>query len=195
MRKMICCEACGTATSDYDIVNYASVGKGSRKLCNWCYNTDVASMLGLDEFGDCRLKPISILDCTGENHEFHFRMLLRGERVEVAAFELEDDVPAGHRFQLLGGVEDNILALVGRLVERIRRHLAVKYLLQDEGGLRIAHQTVCGRIEWDDEALEARVPMLVIDGRKVSWEQFGRMLMTFEGWQFRMKIVDASVEV
>jgi hypothetical protein len=27
--------------------------------------------------------------------------------------------------------------------------------------------------------------MLVIDGREVSWEQFGQMLMTFEGWQFK----------
>ena len=37
--------------------------------------------------------------------------------------------------------------------------------------------------------------MLVIDGREVSWEEFGRMLMTFEGWQFRMEIRDRSEEV
>jgi hypothetical protein len=37
--------------------------------------------------------------------------------------------------------------------------------------------------------------MLVIDGREVSWEEFGRMLMTFEGWQSRMEIRDRSEEV
>jgi hypothetical protein len=36
--------------------------------------------------------------------------------------------------------------------------------------------------------------MLVIDGRQVSWEEFGRMHMTFEGWQFRMDIRDRSEE-
>jgi len=39
------------------------------------------------------------------------------------------------------------------------------------------------------------MPLLVIDGREVSWEEFGRMLMTFEGWQFRMEIGDPSEEV
>jgi hypothetical protein len=37
--------------------------------------------------------------------------------------------------------------------------------------------------------------MLVIDGWEVSWEEFGRMLMTFEGWHFRMEIRDRSEEV
>jgi hypothetical protein len=39
------------------------------------------------------------------------------------------------------------------------------------------------------------MPVLVIDGRDVSWEELGRMLMTFEGWQFRMEIRDRSEEV
>lgn len=37
--------------------------------------------------------------------------------------------------------------------------------------------------------------MLVIDGREVNWEQFGQMLMTFEGWQFKFAIKDPSEEV
>jgi hypothetical protein len=37
--------------------------------------------------------------------------------------------------------------------------------------------------------------MLVIDGRQVTWEQFGRMLMTFEGWQFKLEIKDPTEEV
>lgn len=36
------------------------------------------------------------------------------------------------------------------------------------------------------------LPMLVIDGRDVSWEEFGRMLMTFGGFQFKLEIVDKS---
>ncbi len=40
-----------------------------------------------------------------------------------------------------------------------------------------------------------RRPLLVIDGREISWEAFGRMLMTFGGWQFQMEIGDLSEEV
>jgi hypothetical protein len=34
--------------------------------------------------------------------------------------------------------------------------------------------------------------MLVIDGREISWQQFGRMMMGFEGWQFKLEIRDRS---
>jgi hypothetical protein len=52
---------------------------------------------------------------------------------------------------------------------------------------------VRGRIEWDQDE-DGRVPLLVIDGRGITWDQFGRMLMTFEGWQFKLEILDNSEE-
>ena len=33
---------------------------------------------------------------------------------------------------------------------------------------------------------------LDVDGREISWDDFGRMLMTFEGWQLKMEIRDNS---
>jgi len=76
----------------------------------------------------------------------------------------------------------------------MRRSLSVKHLVQSEHGLQIADQTVRARIE-SDQTTDERMPLLVIDGRDVSWEEFGRMLMTFEGWQFRLEIGDRSDEV
>ena len=35
---------------------------------------------------------------------------------------------------------------------------------------------------------DGRVPLLVIDGQEVAWDELGRMLMSFEGWQFRLAI-------
>ena len=32
------------------------------------------------------------------------------------------------------------------------------------------------------------MPLLVIDGREITWEEFGRMLMAFEGWQFKTDV-------
>jgi hypothetical protein len=56
------------------------------------------------------------------------------------------------------------------------------------------HLDTLRRIEWD-ETQPGRVPLLVIDGREVSWDEVGRMLMSFEGWQFRLEIRDRSEEV
>ena len=81
-------------------------------------------------------------------------------------------------------------------MERIRRTLATKYLEEGQGGLQIKDMEVKGTIEADmsDESdlWGSRMPMLVIDGRDVSWEEFGQMLMTFEGFQFKLEIVDKS---
>ena len=71
--------------------------------------------------------------------------------------------------------------MLGKLVEKMRRALSIKHLEDDELGLPIAeHLTVRGLIEWD-EARDGHVPLLLIDGRKITWEAFGRLLMSFEG--------------
>jgi hypothetical protein len=52
---------------------------------------------------------------------------------------------------------------------------------------------VQGRIGWD-AAQDGRIPLLVVDGREITWEEFGRMMLTREGWQFRLEIRDKSEE-
>ena len=193
---MIACEGCGTAVPGYDVVNYGSTGQGYRELCTGCFNAEVARILGLESFENVRLHPVAMTDCAGERHEFHFRMRLLGsiEGVALDAFELKDGAPSGYQFQMLGKPDEDPLKLLGRLIERMRRSLSVKHLVRSEHGTQIADQTVCGRIEWD-ESEDGRVPLLVIDGQEVLWDELGRMLMSFEGWQFRVAICDRSEEV
>jgi hypothetical protein len=192
--SMVCCEACGTAVPAYDVVDYGSIEQGYRELCNRCFNAEVASALGLERFENVRLHPVVMADCAGERHEFHFRMRLLGSMAVLDAFELTAGAPGGYQFQILGKSDDEPLSLLGRLIERMRRSLSVKHLVRSEHGTQIADRTVCGRIEWD-ESEDGRVPLLVIDGQEVSWDEFGRMLMSFEGWQFRVAIRDRSEEV
>jgi hypothetical protein len=61
-------------------------------------------------------------------------------------------------------------------------------------GLHIADSTVRGRITWDEHG-DDRLPMLVIDGKEISWIQFGRIIAGLEGWQFRLEIRDRSEEI
>ena len=121
-------------------------------------------------------------------------MRLLGSVTALDAFELQAGGPGGYQFQILGEPEDEPLSLLGRLMERMRRSLSVKYLMASEHGTQIADFTAVGSIEWD-QFQDGRVPQLVIDGQNVSWDELGRMLMSFEGWQFRLAICDRSEEV
>jgi hypothetical protein len=163
-------------------------------LCSHCCNAEIARAGGLEHFDNVRFDPVVMTDGAGQAHTFHFRVRLLGEKVALDAFEIMDDLPAGYPFQMLGDVEDDLLALLGRLIERIRRRLSVRDLEQTDLGLQIAGQSVRGHIGWDDDT-DGLLPLLVIDGQEVSWEQFGRMLMSFEGWQFRLEIRDRSKDV
>lgn len=102
----------------------------------------------------------------------------------------------GYQFEVHGDPQGEPIVLLGRLFGKIRRGLSLKYLEEDDLGLHIAEDKdlVCGRIT-SDEGYDARMPLLVIDGREVTWEAFGRMLMTFEGWRFKVEIRDRGEEI
>jgi len=171
------------------------MNRGYRQLCSRCFNAELAKLGGLNKFEHVQFEPVTLTDTRGETHEFHFRTHLFGTGVCLEAFELRDGYPAGYRFQVIGDPEDELLTLLGRLIEKMRRALSLKHVEDGELGLQIAeHQIVRGLIEWD-EAYDGRVPLLVIDGREITWEEFGRMLMTFEGWQFKLEIRDMSEEL
>jgi hypothetical protein len=120
---------------------------------------------------------------------------LFGTGVALDGFELCDGHPAGYQFQIIGDPEEDLLVLVGRLIERIRRGLSVKHLRNGTYGLQIAdHRVVRGKIEWGDSE-DGSVPQLNVDGREITWQEFGRMLMSFEGWQFKLEIRDKSEDL
>ena len=190
------CATCQALRPGYDIVSSGSVKGGYRQLCSRCHNSEVALADGLVGFEDARFDPVSLPDSTGQAHEFHFRTNLFGPGMAIDAFELRDGQRAGYSFQIIGDPQEDLLVLFGRLIEKMRRALALKHLVRGEGGqLRIAdYFVVRARIGWD-EAEQGRTPMLVIDGREIDWDEFGRMLMTFEGWQFKLNIADKSEEL
>jgi hypothetical protein len=189
------CESCGQSTPAYDIVNYGSMEGGYKRLCGRCFNSAVAKLAGLKSFEHVRFEPIGMTDARGSSHDFHFRAHLFGSGVALDAFELRDGNPDGYQFQVIGDPEDDLLALLGRLVEKMRRALAVTHVEDGEFGLQVnAGLTVRGRIDCDLDA-DDRMPVVVIDGRNVSWAELGSMVMRFEGWQFKLEFRDRSEEL
>jgi hypothetical protein len=185
------CEVCHEDTPGYDAINYGSMEHGYRLLCSRCFNAEVAKLYGLEGFENLRLEPVGIADRTGTVHQFHFRPRLMGDIVALDAFELRDGNPSGYKFMSVGDPEGELFSLLGQLIQKIRRMLSVRHIEDGEHGLQIIDQTVRGRIEWD-EATDGETPLVIVDGREISWEALGRRMMTFEGWQFKLEIRDSS---
>lgn len=188
------CEQCARPIAAWDAIHYGSTERGSRLLCSQCFNAEVAKQNGLADFENVRLEPVRMVDCAGEEHQFHFQMRLLGDMIVLDAFELQDELRSGYEFRIIGAPEDDVLTLLGRLVGKMRRGLSVKHLTVDNHQPRIIDQTVRGQIS-SDMSGPGDVPLVVVDGKEIAWDDFGRMLLAFEGWQFRFDIADRADEL
>lgn len=188
------CEGCGEEAHGYEITHYGSMDEGYRQLCSHCFSAEVAKVCGVDNFDSTRLQPIEISDCAGESHQFHFVTKLLGNMVTLDAFEVQEGNRAGYQFQLIGDPGEDMFAMLGRMVGRMRKALSVKHITDNGHGLQVADMTVRGRIECDYSEGGYPTPSIVVDVREISWESFGRMLGAFEGWQFKLEIIDRSDE-
>lgn len=100
----------------------------------------------------------------------------------------------GFKFGVLGDHDADVPMLVSAVRARAEAEMSRCYLEPDPGGSgwTLAGEDVSGRLEWDPDGGPYRV---VIDGRSLSWEEFGLALGSFEGWRFRMVIEDRSADV
>lgn len=75
---------------------------------------------------------------------------------------------------------------LGRIRGRIEKTLATRHIEQREpGNFQATHRTVRGRISYSDGEVA-----FVIDGQLLTLQQFGKMVETFEGFEFRLDIRD-----
>jgi hypothetical protein len=135
--------------------------------------------------------PVTMYDLDGVLHTFSFRTLLLPTHITIEAIEAAG-WRRGYAFQVVGSVDDDIQDLFSRLCGQMDKALCMKYIEDHPDGPRISSKGVVrGRIAWDEEAQES-LPMMVIDGRDVRWMDFGRMVASFNGSNFRMEICDGS---
>jgi hypothetical protein len=187
------CSGCKKEVSSYDGVNITT-GSNSRFLCSRCYNESISKEFGLD-FDHISFQPMTLTDKDGVDYTFHFQTRLFGDNVNIQALEIKKGEPKGYEFSEHGDVKDDLFGIFAKLVDRLRRELERKHI--EPGNLlryQITNQnTVRGRIAWDEET-DGETPCLIIDGKELSWLEFGRMLMTYEGFHFKLDIFEGSEE-
>jgi hypothetical protein len=92
------------------------------------------------------------------------------------------------------GHEMEAIEIQGGRPRRMREGLATKHVQHGRFGWQLAKgQRLTARIDADLES-DQRLPILVIDGKELSWSQVGHMLMTFEGFTVDMLVRD-TIEV
>ena len=151
------------------------------------------------DFEHVELDPVILKDPEGVDHKFHFTVRHLGDRVAIEAFEIKEGQKGGYEFSHIGDLDEEIFNLFAKLVERILMGLHRKHIewsditkswqiTEDD----IVLGTITCDLESDDDY--GHPPLIVIDGKEISWKDFGRMLMTYEGFNFKLEIFDRSDE-
>jgi hypothetical protein len=179
------CGACGKMLGSFESITVAGVGD----RCYPCFNREMADRLSVD-FDSTPLQPIVVPDLDGTPHTFQIRSMLVATGHEMEALEITNDGQLGYCFRVLGELEIEAWELFSKLYESMRREMSKRCVECTERGWQIAaDQHVRGRIEWDPET-NGELPLIVIDGKPFTWEQVGRMLMTFEGFTLDARVED-----
>jgi hypothetical protein len=189
------CESCGVAPRPFDSVNYGSEGTPSRLLCGRCFNLEVARLEGLVDFEHIDFEPLTMSDAHGRAHVFQFRTHLFAAGIAIDAIEFNEDQSEGYCFKVIGPEEGDLFELLAQLVIKMRRGLATSHLEDGRHGLQISDPGIVrARIDSDPDG-ETDMPVVVIDGRNISWDEFGRMVATYMGFQFKLELHDLSDEI
>jgi hypothetical protein len=118
-----------------------------------------------------------------------YRVLRTPGGIEVVAEEDDRAVDDGYRMVLLGAHAD-VGSLFEQLRRMVRKAISRQYLeraTHRDGWIMRGKEEVQGRLVWRDERPGYDV---VVDGRRLSWEEFGAVLEPFEGWTFRLSMRD-----
>ncbi len=184
------CSACGAHVLPYDGVS-VTYNEGTRFMCSRCYNESMAEYRGLD-YEHISFDPLTIQDLDGKPHTFDFRPHIFGDQLSLEAFEAESD--EGYEFSVIADAEQDLLTTFQTLFERIRRGLGRRHIEPEGGGYRITQDDVVRGQITDDPHSSEQMPLLIIDGKPIAWEELGRMVAPNTGFRFKLEIFDRSEE-
>jgi hypothetical protein len=125
-------------------------------------------------------------DCSGQTR--HFVITYYPVRLGFGVHAEEEGKDGQGYFFREFDAASPYLAL-GRVRGRIETALATRHIERSEqpepGGFQMTHRTVRGRVSYSQNEVA-----FIIDGQLLTLQQFGKMIETFEGFEFRLDIQD-----
>lgn len=184
------CQTCGKTDSKYHL----TLGDGtSVELCSECFNRRISQELDL-QVEEIPPHEVTIKDGKGKPHTFQVLQLLVPSGISLEAEERGQRTSPGYQFSVLGDLDSDVQQLYTQLVDKVTRGISRKYIRRRNHGLEIIDDRVVGTIAYDEHQ-DSRIPLVIVDGKRYTWDQLGQMLMKFESFQFKLDIVDPSDDV
>lgn len=164
-------------------------------LCDRCLNERISVQTGWPRLPDPP-GPEEVVAGDGRRIPFRYRLTWAPSGVLGAEAEQVGVEPGdGYHYQVLGEHREDPAVVLARLRSRVRDEVGRAYLEPADAapGWHLADFDVAGRVTWSGDG-SVPEPSVVIDGRPFDWATFGRMVATFEGWEFSMRFSDGSSE-
>ena len=182
------CGLCRKILRAHDSISIAGVGA----RCYRCFNDETADQLGVD-FDNTAMPPFAVTDVDGVRHRFEIRSMLVPTGHAMYGREIgRPGATGGSRFEILGAPEADARDRSLVCASESAKGLSVRHVEETEHGWQLTQpQRLRGVIEWDPETSGER-PLLIVDGRPFTWDQVGRMLMTFEGFTLDAAVQDTT---
>lgn len=156
----------------------------STPLCDRCHDARISEATGWPRLPEPP-PPETIVGPDGRQHLIVYRVWRSPGGIAVEASE-GDRSFEGYDAELVGDHEADVATLVEQVRAAIRERIARQDLeLSPSGYMIMAGNELLGRFVWRDDGGPFGV---VVDGREMSWEEFGRAMEPFEGWEFRISI-------
>lgn len=115
-------------------------------------------------------------DCTGRAIEFvHDVHEMRGMGFHISA--IESGGSPGYEFKSAVCASPYIAYL--DVHEKIQAELKQKYLVPADGDINLLSNELAGRVGYGG---------IVVDGKRITFEQLTKLLETYEGWEFSLKL-------
>ena len=164
---------------------------GTVPLCDRCFDVRIAEATGWPRLPEPP-PPESITGPDGRVHRIEYRVWRSPGGVVVEAEE--DGKPFdGYYVEVAGTHDADPAPLVERARAAIRRRIGRQDLELAPGGAHwiVSDFDLRGRLVWSGQAGPYDV---VVDGRRLTWEELGRALEPFEGWEFRLSFRAEDVD-
>jgi hypothetical protein len=137
------------------------------------------------------------MDRNGQRHVLTFRIWRAATGVEVELEETGVPIGEGYHFAVLGSHDANIDDLVTAVQIQAKGDVSRQYLEPNPhcSGWIVRDEEVAGRLIYSENSGIGGPYNVVVDGRTLTWEEFGEALEPYEGWRFRMVIEDRCADL
>lgn len=164
-------------------------------FCDSCANKRMAETTGFPCLPEAPA-PETFVGPDGKDHLLCYQFFRCPTGILAVAEEFTpqgEALPQGFRYEVFGeGHDADLRPLVAELRQRATQGIARAYLSDHSGRLLLEGTEVEGRLVWDDDReLQSGLPYAVaVDGKLLTWEEFGRTLEAYEGWRFKLSILE-----